>query len=229
MADKFPEIDSTPGEEVEIEGDFLSREKELVGDEFTTEEDQNILNMDNDEEEDDEINEFKEQFPEVDSSEPPVSQESVSNNQKDEVDVDDEDDDFDNFESNGIKELNLSESEPIKEWKQRRDLEIEEREKKNSAKKQEILDNAKSTIDDFYENYNLKKDNHSKDILAEQDKFLNKRDDFLGRGTLWDRVNELIEDVGELPDGDRDKTRFKEILTKLKGKENAPGAGGYQE
>lgn len=224
MADKFPEIGSTPGEEVEIEGDFLSREKELVGDEFTTEEDKDILNFND---EDDEINEFKEQFPEVDSSEPPVSQETI--NKENEYYDDDEDDEFDDFESNGIKELNLNESEPIKEWKQRRDLEIEEREKKNKAKKQEILDTAKSTIDDFYENYNLKRDSHSKEILAEQDEFINKRDDFLGRGTLWDRVNELIQDVGELPNGDRDKTRFKEILTKLKGKENAPGAGGYQE
>ncbi|RCK58977.1 Clathrin light chain [Candida viswanathii] len=207
MADKFPEIGSAAGDDADFEGDFLSREKELVGDEFTTEEDSKILNDD----EDDEINEFKEQFPEVDSSEPPVSQESIDKDAKD--DDDDDGDDFDNFESNGVKELNLSESEPIKAWKQQ----------------QEILEKAKSTIDDFYENYNLKKDNHSKDILTEQEKFLNKRDDFLGRGTLWDRVNELVQDVGELPDGDRDKTRFKELLTKLKGKENVPGAGGYQE
>ena len=46
------------------------------------------------------------------------------------ADKDDDDDEFEGFESsNGAaKELNLSESQAIKEWKQRRDLEIEERE-----------------------------------------------------------------------------------------------------
>ena len=133
---------------------------------------------------------------------------------------DDDDDEFEGFESsNGAaKELNLSESQAIKEWKQRRDLEIEEREKLNS-KKEEIIEKAKSTIDDFYENYNSKRDNHQKEILLEQEKFISKRDDFLKRGTLWDRVNELVTEVGELPgDESRDKTRFKELLTKLKAK-----------
>ncbi|KAL6451953.1 CLC1 Clathrin light chain [Candida maltosa Xu316] len=225
MADKFPEIDSaaTNGD---FEGDFLSREKELVGDEFKTDQDHDFLK---DEEEDDEINEFKEQFPEVDEAEPVVNQE-----------IDDDDDEFEGFESsknninNSSHNHQYSKSQAIKEWKERRDLEIGEREKKNKAKKEEILEEAKRTIDDFYENYNLKKDNHSKDILTEEDKFVEKRDNFLKRGTLWDRVNELVTEVGEVSVSDadgshRDKTRFKELLNKLKNKDNVPGAGGYQD
>lgn len=225
MADKFPEIDTpTAGGDDEYEGDFLSREKELVGDEFTTDQDKQVFEDD----EDDEINEFKEQFPEVDTKAEPSGTTGAEG-------LKDDDDDDDEFEgstsSNGAaKELNLSESQAIKEWKQRRDLEIEEREKLNSKKKEELIEKAKSTIDDFYENYNTKRDNHQKEILQEQEKFISKRDDFLKRGTLWDRVNELVTEVGELPgDESRDKTRFKELLTKLKGKENVPGAGGYQE
>lgn len=50
-------------------------------------------------------------------------------------------------------------------------------------------------------------------------------------GTLWDRVNELIDAVG-VPTVDsegNDKTRYRNFLKNLKGKEKVPGAGGYQE
>ena len=86
--------------------------------------------------EDEEINEFKEQFPEVDTKAQP-SGISVTEG----ADKDDDDDEFEGFKSsNGVaKELNLSESQAIKEWKQRRDLEIEEREKLNSKKRRKSL------------------------------------------------------------------------------------------
>ena len=78
--------------------------------------------------EDEEINEFKEQFPEVDTK---AQNLSVTKS----ADKDDDDDEFEGFESsNAAKEPNLSESQAIKEWKQRRDLEIEEREKLNPKK-----------------------------------------------------------------------------------------------
>ena len=103
-----------------------------MGDEFTTDQDKQVFQDD----EDEEINEFKEQFPEVDTKAQP-SGISVTKG----ADKDDDDDEFEGFESsNGAaKELNLSESQAIKEWKQRRDLEIEEREKLNS-KKEEIIE-----------------------------------------------------------------------------------------
>lgn len=222
MADKFPALDSIDNEvptndstEDVGESDFLSREKELLGDEFKTEDDKDAL-----EGSDDEINDFKEQFPDVEDTKADEEEESETE------DKGFEDDNNTGFSSDASK--SIEDSKPIKEWKERRDLEISEREDANSKKKEGIISKAQETIDDFYENYNNKKEKHSKDILKEQEEFLEKRDGFLKNGTLWDRVNELVEEVGELPDnGIRDKTRFKNLLGKLKGKENAPGAGGY--
>ncbi|WLF80154.1 Clathrin light chain [Lodderomyces elongisporus] len=247
MADKFPEIDTHTDDATATDSDFLSREKELVGDEFATDQDKVLQ-----EESDEEINDFKEQFPEVDGSTHAGFEQSKSVSQgdghdnEDDNDDDDDDDEFEGFESkshnastSGSQVKDLSQSEPIKEWKQRRDLEIEEREKVNSQKKQDILKKAQSTIDDFYENYNAKKETGSKKLQKEEEEFLKKRDGFLKNGTLWDRVYELIEGVGELNTGDkdkedpvvssRDKSRFNEVLKKLKGKADVPGAGGYQE
>lgn len=217
MADKFPEIDvDTTGQD--IEGDFFSREKELVGDEFQTEHDSAVL-AETQADEDHEIQEFKDQFPEVGeteaSAEPTVPAEEES------------DDEFEGFSSVPQTSAIKGESEPLKAWKERRDLEIEEREKANSKKKAEIIAAAQQSIDDFYDNHNNKKEEHAKQVLKEQDEFLEKRDGFLKRGTLWDRVNEIVDEAGEGSESSRDKSRFKGLLSKLKGKENVPGAGGY--
>jgi len=212
MADKYPELD-VQADDNDFDGDFLSREKELVGDEFKTEQDVDVLA-----ESDDEIQEFKEQFPEVGE---PDEQVAVP------VDDEDDEDEFEGFGSAPPVSKDLGESEPLKEWKERRDLEIDEREKANEKKKQDIIKSAQQNIDDFYDNYNSKREQHTKEVEEEEETFLAKRDDFLKNGTLWDRVNELVDGVGELPEDGRDKSRFKQLLSKLKGKENAPGAAGY--
>lgn len=210
MADKFPALDSVDDNIQEGGGDsdFLSREKELVGDEFQTEHDQDMLGGS-----DDEINDFKEQFPEVD---------------KDNEEQQESEEQFEGFESNDSPTTKFEgESKHLNEWKQRRDLEIEEREKANEKKKQDIIGKAQQTIDDFYDNYNNKQEQQSKQVLKEEEEFLAKRDGFLKRGTLWDRVDEIVQDIGETSNDDRDKSRFTGLLKKLKGKENVPGAGGY--
>jgi hypothetical protein len=215
MADKFPALDTIDHELPSVDGadsDFLSRESELLGDEFKTEQDRDVLV-----ESDDEINDFKEQFPEVDES---VAAEQVEQ---------EDDDEFEGF-ADSTPQANQyeGESKHLEEWKQRRELEISERENANSKKKEEIISEAQLTIDDFYDNYNNKKEQHTKEVLKEQETFFEKRDGFLKNGTLWDRVGQLIDEVGDLPENeDRDKTRFKGLLKKLKGKENVPGAGGY--
>lgn len=210
MADKYPELE-VPVEDQDTQGDFLSREKELLGDEFQTEQDNDVLV-----ESDDDIQEFKEQFPEVEDS---IAAEPYQQEE--------EDDEFEDFGSSAPVTADLGESEPLNEWKQRRELEIEQRENANSKKKQDIVATAQQSIDDFYDNYNNKKEQHSKDVLKEEETFLENRDNFLKRGTLWDRVGELVSDVGEVADDGRDKSKFAALLNKLKGKENVPGAGGY--
>lgn len=210
MSDKFPEIASIdkdlPDVEDGVDGsDFLSRENELVGDEFKTENDSAALA-----DSDDEINNFKEQFPDVEEQ-----------NTQEPAEEDDE-------PEPSYELAPVGSSRHLEEWKERRDLEISEREKANSKKKEDIVAKAQQTIDDFYDNYNSKKEGSLKEVLKEQEQFLEKRDGFLKRGTLWDRVGELVDGVGELPaDDSRDKTRFKELLKKLKGKEDVPGAAGY--
>lgn len=213
MADKFPEID-VAAEPQELEGDFFARERELVGDEFKTEEDQQVLAES--EPEDNEIQEFKENFPEV--GEQPAAPIVAED--------DEDDDEFEGFASQPAA-INLEESQPLKEWAQRRQLEIEERDKQSAKKKAEIVAAAEQSIDDFYDNYNSKKEQLAEAVAKEEKEFLEKRDGFLARGTLWDRVNEIIDEVGDLDLNGRDKSRFKGLLTKLKGKENVPGAGGY--
>lgn len=212
MADKFPELDIDAGEQ-ELDGDFFSREQELLGDEFKTEQDRDVLA-----ESDTEIQDFKEQFPEVEES---------NGYSAPAAEPEEEEDEFEDFGSAPSVTNDLSSSEPLKEWQQRRNLEIEEREKASSKRKAEIVAAAEQSIDDFYDNYNNKKEQHAKEVLKEEETFLEKRDGFLKKGTLWDRVNELVSEVGDLPEDDRDKSRFKGLLTKLKGKENVPGAGGY--
>lgn len=213
MADKFPALDNVDDGANADDSDFLSREKELMGDEFQTDQDQQVLQGS-----DDEINDFKEQFPEVGDDEPQQTAPAVAADEEE----------FEGFQSSESKPQFEGESKSLKEWKDRRDLEIGEREKVNETKKKDIVTKAQQTIDDFYDNYNNKREQHSKEILKEQESFLEKRDGFLKRGTLWDRVNEIVEEMGDVStQGDREKTRFTGLLKKLKGKESVPGAGGY--
>lgn len=218
MADKFPALDSIDkdlpveeGSENYGESDFLSREKELVGDEFKTEDDKKAF-----EESDDEINDFKEQYPEVDYQNNAGSDETSTGKfaaSTEQIHTQYEDGE---------------EPKSIKDWRERRELEISERDNANSKKKESIIQEARQTVDDFYDNYNSKKEENSKKVLEEQQAFLEKRDNFLKRGTFWDRVDELINEAGELPiDEKRDRSRLEGLLAKLKGKDNVPAAGGY--
>lgn len=225
MSDKYPALETIDNDLAstesgkEFDSDFLSREKELLGEEFKTDQDADVLNGSDD----DDINDFKEQFPEVDETEAEKQEQAAA-----ETEAETADEGFEGFNGSNDNHLIQGESEHLKEWKERRELEIEKREQANAKSKQDIVDKAQKTIDDFYDNYNNKREQHTKEVLKEQEQFLEKRDGFLKRGTLWDRVNELVGEVGEpTADENRDKTRFKGLLTKLKGKENVPGAGGY--
>ena len=77
---------------------------------------------------DDEINDFKEQFPDVEDTKADEEEESETE------DKGFEDDNNTGFSSDASK--SIEDSKPIKEWKERRDLEISEREDANSKKKE---------------------------------------------------------------------------------------------
>jgi hypothetical protein len=46
----------------------------------------------------------------------------------------------------------------IRQWREERNLQIQRREEISHKKKQEVIEQAKQAIDDFYENYNNTKE-----------------------------------------------------------------------
>jgi hypothetical protein len=45
-----------------------------------------------------------------------------------------------------------------RQWREERNLQIQRREEISQKKKQEVIEQAKQAIDDFYDNYNSKKE-----------------------------------------------------------------------
>lgn len=217
MADKFPPLENedfdtkvTAGQE---ETDFLKREAELLGDEFKTEEDSEFLQ----ENKNDELENFEEQYPALDEGAAVSKAEGQAQA--------DDDDDFGEPQSAVSQNARATNSEAIAKWKESRDKEISGRDASQEKAKAELQEKAVKHMDDFYDNYNRKKEQQLKDTEAEAEKFSKEREGFFNQdNTTWDRVLQLINvDDADLVAG-RDRSKFKEILLKLKGNKNAPGA-----
>lgn len=224
MADKFPEIDTVQDSTAMEESDFLAREKQALGDEFASAGDSEIMKEVNSEDEDGEFEEFKSQFPEV--GEPVAAIAEAPSGAS--VEDDQEDDGEVKATVNQFTNLNLDESEHVQEWRKTRDLEIAKRDEIAQRKLAELKEEAEKSIDDFYENYNNKKDDAIAETKKAESEFLEKRDRFLEKGTVWDRAVQLLklDKNSDAIDADnhRDKTKFRDLLLALKGKEGVPGA-----
>ena len=232
MADKFPEIDDTAAgaDDVAPGSDFLSREKEVLGDEFSTANDNEVLKEtagsggDDDEEE---FEDFKSQFPEVGGPAEAAEEAHAALGGDGDEGADEE---AEHAVVNKFTNLNLDESEHVQEWKKTRELEVAKRDEIAERKLKEVKAEAEKAIDDFYENYNNKKDDAIAETKKAEAAFLEKRDSFLENGTLWDRAVELLklDRNSDAVDSEklRDKTKFRDLLLALKGKENVPGAAG---
>ncbi|KAK9365699.1 clathrin light chain [Lipomyces kononenkoae] len=120
------------------------------------------------------------------------------------------------------------EPEAIKEWRERRELAIQRRDQQSEARKRETREAAKQAIDDFYENYNDKKDKAIAQTRAEEQEFVESRESSVAGGTTWERIVKLL-DISEkhARTSAVDKSRFRELLLSLKDDPNAPGAKGY--
>lgn len=226
MSEKFPEIDDVETPVDNDAQDFLAREKSALGDEFTT--DQDFIAQEG-VDEDDEFEDFKSQFPEVGES---------GDNQVENTEYDEEEEQTPTEtieESNNepslplqFSNLNLEDSAHVQEWKKTRDLEISKRDEAAARKLEDLKKEAESAIDDFYDNYNNKKEDAIAETRKEAEAFIEKKKNFFKDGTTWDRVIQLLDlnknsnaiDETNL----RDKTRFRDLLLALKGKENVPGA-----
>lgn len=115
-------------------------------------------------------------------------------------------------------------------WREKRDAEIARREEIAAEKKAARIKKAQQDIDDFYENYNTKKEKSIARTRKEAEEFLANRQDTSAGGTSWDRIAKLVDLSGKGTKGGAagtGKEKFRELLLDLRKDESAPGAKGY--
>ncbi|KAI9736981.1 MAG: hypothetical protein M1834_000570 [Cirrosporium novae-zelandiae] len=132
----------------------------------------------------------------------------------------------------GYTGYSAPEEEPqvIKEWRERRDLAIQHRDEVSATKKAETIKAAQQAIDDFYENYNNKRDKGVTQTRQEAEEFLANREDTSAGGTSWERIAKLVDLSGKGSKGGAHgtgKEKFRQLLLDLRKDEKAPGATGY--
>jgi hypothetical protein len=121
------------------------------------------------------------------------------------------------------------EPEVVREWRERRNLAIQHRDESSAAKKAETVKAAQEAIDEFYENYNNRKDKQIAQTRKEAEEFLAKREDTTSGGTSWERIAKLVDLSGKGEQGGMKgsgKARMREVLLDLRKDANAPGATG---
>ncbi|KAK4646637.1 Clathrin light chain [Podospora bellae-mahoneyi] len=240
MADRFPSLEDfdsgaqtgvQDASEVPTTSNFLEREKAILGDDanqFATVEDAGF-----DEDDDDLLGggisatgnnsaAFDSQFPDITSPNegltPPagtatITGPSVSYN-------------------SGYNAYAQEEEEPqvIKEWREKRDAGNAKRAEQFAQQRAETVKEAQQNIDDFYENYNNKKEKTIAQSRKEAEQFLASREDTTSGGTSWERIAKIVDVSGKGAKGGASgsgKERFRELLVSLRKDEKAPGAEGY--
>lgn len=250
MADKFPSVedldsgligDAPTGNNVDTSqladdpSDFLARERALLGDDadqFATPADKTATVDDDGDDDllgggqfhepsaDHDMGGFESSFPAIDTSNEGVAPGGTITG---------------STLPHQLKSTQASfqdESEPdvIREWRERRDMAIQHRDQVSQSKKEETIKAAHQAIDDFYENYNNKKDKTIAQTRNEADAFLKSREDTTAGGTSWDRVSKLVDLSGKGSSGGAQgsaKAKFRDLLLSLRKDESAPGASGY--
>ncbi|KAM3081127.1 Clathrin light chain [Clarireedia jacksonii] len=237
MADRFPSLEEfDSGAQTEAQGDanfdagaddFLSREKAILGDDanlFSTENDNAAFVEDGDDDllgggggggGSEEVIEFESSFPAIDTRNENVAPGGQVTGG------------YTNYQPQVNDE---EEPEVIKQWRERRDLQLQAREERSEERKQETIKAAQQNIDDFYENYNTKKEKNIAQTRREAEEFLNSREDTAAGGTSWERIAKLVDLSGKGASGGAKgtgKEKFRELLMSLRKDEKAPGATGY--
>ncbi|KAF4121793.1 Clathrin light chain [Geosmithia morbida] len=237
MADRFPSLDDfDSGAQTDVKDtsvdpstdDFLAREKAALGDDadqFATAQDVSVLDGSGGDllgENEPTQSTFESQFPDLAGhtvgsgllpGAPTMTGPSVTYNSGFQATVQDED-----------------EPAVIKEWRERRNAQIEKRSQQFAAQREETIQEAQANIDDFYNNYNSKKEKEIAKTRKEAEEFLANRDDTVSGGTSWDRIAKLVDVSGKGSKGGANgsgKERFRELLMSLRKDEKAPGATGY--
>ncbi|TVY21045.1 Clathrin light chain [Lachnellula arida] len=231
MADRFPSLEDfdsgaqtqqseTPGSGGD---DFLAREKALLGDDadqFATGNDNAAFVEDGDDDllggGGEEVTEFESSFPAIDTRNDAVAPGgSITNTNH-----------YQAYSSNETE----AEPEVITQWRERRDLALAAREEKSAERQAQTIKAAQENIDDFYENYNSKKEKSINATRKDAEEFLAKREDTSAGGTSWERIAKLVDLSGKGARGGASgtgKEKFRELLLSLRKDEKAPGATGY--
>ncbi|KAK4542520.1 hypothetical protein LTR36_006773 [Oleoguttula mirabilis] len=119
---------------------------------------------------------------------------------------------------------------PVREWRERRTLQLQHRDELSSSKKSETVKAAQEAIDEFYDNYNNRKDKQIAQTRKEAEEYLKNREDTTSGGTSWERISKLVDLSGKGSAGGAagtGKSKMREMLVSLRKDEKAPGATGY--
>lgn len=120
---------------------------------------------------------------------------------------------------------------PPRQWREDQARLIAEREEKDQKANAHAIGQGHEWLDQFYAEYNSRKEKTIAANKAEEIKLAEERDAEIGRGTTWERIAGLVELANSQSKttyrGTRDLSRMKELLLSLKRDEHAPGAGGY--
>ncbi|KAL2829776.1 clathrin light chain [Aspergillus cavernicola] len=240
MADRFPSLEDFSAGQTEAietsgtdENDFLARERALLGDDaeqFATAQDQVAsTDVNNDEllggpEETQtgvapEISGFESSFPALDIQNEQVAPGGTITGSGAP------------FPPTGYSSYQApeEESEPVREWREKRDADIARRAELSSEKKESTTQKSREDIDDFYVSYNNKVDKLRAQTRAEAEQAVANREDTSAGGTSWERIAKLVDVSGKGTRGGASgsgKERFREMLLDLKKDEKAPGASG---
>lgn len=214
----FPALDDQPtnidfdSDNID-ETDFLKREQQVLGDEFKTQNDEDFVNEL--QESDDEVNAFNQQFPDLEDNS--IHKESLLEPELEVEEVE-------------TPKQEIKPSEAIQHWKERRDLEVKERDEQDALKKQKIKEDAEKKIKLFYEEYEQNKAKTYKEtqekaeaFIEENNKFIQSADDIDSKSNVsWKKALKLLDDLDSLSVnvGDRDRSKFKNLLVKLSTKDN---------
>lgn len=120
----------------------------------------------------------------------------------------------------------------IKDWREKRDAGNAKRAEQFARQREETVAEAQRNIDDFYENYNNKKEKQIAATRKDAEQFLASREDTTSGGTSWERVAKIVDVSGKGAKGGASgsgKERFRELLTSLRKDEKAPGATGVSK
>lgn len=134
--------------------------------------------------------------------------------------------------NSGYQATASDEQEPdvIKQWRERRDAQNTKRAEQLAAQKEDTIKEAQQNIDDFYENYNTKKEKGITQTRKDAEQFLANREDAVTGGTSWDKIAKIVDVSGKGSKGGASgsgKERFREMLVSLRKDDKAPGATGY--